>query len=82
MVNIKMVVVINAISNNKEQKGNHSGEHKILMWKPSPTKRGKNHGRQQAKLHYMESVYKHRGLSNDAINPSRRLTRSINRRQQ
>jgi hypothetical protein len=29
--------------------------------KPSPTKRGKNHGRQPAKLHYIWSVYKCRG---------------------
>jgi hypothetical protein len=26
-------LVIKAIGNNEEQKGNHSKEHKILMWK-------------------------------------------------
>jgi hypothetical protein len=58
------------IGNNEEQKGNHNSEHKILTWKPSPTKRGKNHGHEPTKLHYIGSVYKHPGLSYDAINPS------------
>jgi hypothetical protein len=38
--------------------------------------------RQPAKHHYIWSVYKCSGLSYDAIDPSRRLTRSIYRRQQ
>jgi hypothetical protein len=33
--------------------------------------------RQPAKLHYIGSVYKHHGLSYDAINPSWQLIRSI-----
>jgi hypothetical protein len=61
--------VINATSNNKERKINHSGEHKIQCGQPSPTKRGKNHGCQPAKLHYIGSVFKCRGLSYDAIQP-------------
>jgi hypothetical protein len=48
------------------------------MWKNLLNKERKNHGRQPIKFHYIESVYKCRRLSYDAINPSRQLIRSIN----
>jgi hypothetical protein len=74
--------VINATSNNEEQKEITAGNTRFKRGKSSPTKRDKNHGHQPTKLHYIESVYKHHGLSYDTINPRRRLTRSIYRRQQ
>ena len=43
--------------------------HEILTWKTPPTRRGKNHGRQPAKLHYIGGGYKRRGFTTDQLIP-------------
>jgi hypothetical protein len=50
-------IVTKAIDNNEERKGNHSGEQKILTWKPSPIKRDKKPRRESVKLYYIGSVF-------------------------
>jgi hypothetical protein len=52
----------------KSKKKSHHGDTDFNV-KSFPIKKGKNHERKPAKLHYIRSVYKYRGLSNDAINP-------------
>ena len=49
--------------------------HDILMWKTPPTRRGKNHGRQPANLHYIGGGYKRRGFTTDQLIPCGGLQR-------
>jgi hypothetical protein len=52
-----MLCVIKAIGNNEERKRNHSTEIQDFNVENPPTKRGKNHGRQPAKLHYIGCMF-------------------------
>jgi hypothetical protein len=61
------------------KKKSQQGTQDFNVENPLQQREVKIHGRQPAKLHYIGSVYKHHWLSYDAINPSRRLTRSIYR---
>uniref|UniRef100_A0ACD5XG35 Uncharacterized protein n=1 Tax=Avena sativa TaxID=4498 RepID=A0ACD5XG35_AVESA len=53
---------------NEERKRKTQQGDTDLTWKTSPTKRGKNHGRQPAKLHYLEECLQTPGISQMQLN--------------
>jgi hypothetical protein len=59
--------VINVTSKSTKNKQNTRRGRKILTWKNLCNKERKNGGHEPAKLHCMESVYKHHGLSYETI---------------
>jgi hypothetical protein len=75
------VNVTKAIGNNEERKGNHNTETQDFnVENPLQQREVKPRAQASKTSLYWEFVYKRRGLSYDAINPSRRLTRNIYRR--
>ena len=62
---------------NEERKRKTQQGDTDLTWKTSPTKRGKNHGRQPAKLHYNRECLHNAGDFTDVTPPNRRLTRGL-----
>lgn len=69
----RLLEIRHAIEHDEER--NQTQGHKDLTWKTSPTRRGKNHGRQPANLHYIGGGYKRRGFTTDQLIPCGGLQR-------